>query len=70
MRVEQHETETSTWAVARRDPPPHLRPYLLAGVEGWAQTRGAPPHLREVPFAGLSPTAFRAAHLESGGTHA
>jgi len=39
--------------VARRDPLPQLRPYLLAGAEGWAQTRGAPPHLREVPFPGV-----------------
>jgi AraC-like DNA-binding protein len=53
MRVERHETETSTWEVARRDPLPQLRPYLLAGAEGWAQTRGAPPHLREVPFPGV-----------------
>ena len=53
MRVERHETETSTWEVARRDPLPQLRPYLLAGAEGWAQTRGAAPHLREVPFPGV-----------------
>ena len=53
MRVERHETETSTWEVARRDPLPQLRPYLLAGAEGWAQTRGARPHLREVPFPGV-----------------
>jgi AraC-like DNA-binding protein len=39
--------------VARRDLPQQLRPYLLAGAEGWAQTRGAPPHLREVPFPGV-----------------
>ena len=39
--------------MARRDPLPHLRPYLLAAAEGWAQTRGAPPHLREVPFPGV-----------------
>ena len=53
MRVERHETETSTWEVARRDPLPQLRPYLFAGAEGWAQTRGAAPHLREVPFPGV-----------------
>ena len=39
--------------MARRDPLPQLRPYLLACAEGWAQTRGAPPHLREVPFPGV-----------------
>jgi hypothetical protein len=39
--------------MARRDPLPQLRPYLLAGAEGWPQTRGAPPHLREVPFPGV-----------------
>src|SRR6185437_15273532 len=53
MRVERHETETSRWEVARRDSLPQLRPYLLAGAEGWTQTRGAPPHLREVPFPGV-----------------
>ena len=39
--------------MARRDPPPALRPLLLRGVEGWAQTRGGAPELREVPFPGI-----------------
>ena len=54
MRVEQHETEASTWEVARRAAHPALRPYLLAEPEGWAQTRGsATNELREVPFPGV-----------------
>jgi AraC-like DNA-binding protein len=53
MRVERHETEAADWEIARRDPPPALRPLLLRGVEGWAQTRGDAPELREVPFPGI-----------------
>lgn len=53
MRVERRETATSLWEVARRDPPPQLRPCLFGGAEGWAQTSGAAPHLREVPFPGI-----------------
>jgi AraC-like DNA-binding protein len=53
MRVERHETAASAWEVARRDPPPQLRPYLFGCIEGWAQAQGEAPHLREVPFPGI-----------------
>ncbi len=53
MHVDRHETETSSWEVARRPAHPALRPYILADPEGWAQTRGQPMELREVPFPGV-----------------
>jgi AraC-like DNA-binding protein len=53
MRVERHETEASSWEIARRDPPPELRSVVVGSVEGWRQTRGAAPELREVPFPGV-----------------
>jgi AraC-like DNA-binding protein len=53
MRIERHETETSDWQIARRNPPPELRSVVLGSVEGWRQTRGAAPELREVPFPGV-----------------
>lgn len=53
MEVERHETEHAAWAVARREPPAALRPYLLGSPEGWEQARGKPTSLREVPFPGV-----------------
>ena len=53
MEVERHETDDAQWAVARRPPTPALRPYLVAGAEGWEKTRGRPTSLREVPFPGV-----------------
>jgi AraC-like DNA-binding protein len=53
VRVERHETEASSWEVARRPAPAPLRPYLLADPEGWEQRRGRPAELREVPFPGV-----------------
>jgi AraC-like DNA-binding protein len=53
MRLERHETESAVWEIARRDPPPLLRPLLLRGAEGWTQARGDAPAMREVPFPGI-----------------
>jgi len=53
VRVERHDTETSTSEVARRPPSPALRPYLLAAPEGWEQSRGQDVRLREVPYPGI-----------------
>jgi AraC-like DNA-binding protein len=53
MRLERHETDVAVWEIARRDPPPPLRPLLLGGAEGWTQERGEAPALREVPFPGI-----------------
>ena len=53
MRVDRHESETSSWEVARRPARTELRPYLMAAPEGWAQMRGTTPELREVPFPGI-----------------
>jgi AraC-like DNA-binding protein len=53
VHVERHETEQSTWEVARGAVPAHLRPYLLGSAEGWSQTSGTTLTLREVPFPGV-----------------
>jgi AraC-like DNA-binding protein len=39
--------------VERHHPLPHLRPFLLAPIEGWSQTDGSRAKLREVPFPGV-----------------
>ena len=39
--------------IERREPRPELRPFLLGGLEGWAQERGETAALREVPFPGV-----------------
>jgi len=39
--------------IARHVPSPLLRPFLLGGIEGWAQTNGTMSKLREVPFPGI-----------------
>jgi AraC-like DNA-binding protein len=72
MHVEQHETDTAAWELARHEASPPLRPYLGRAMEGWAQTRGIAPHLREVPFPGVpvvlnlaSPWIVGERHLES-----
>jgi AraC-like DNA-binding protein len=53
MRVERHEDETTTLAVARRPPLPELRQYVTSDLEGWQQSRGRAGRLREVPFPGV-----------------
>jgi AraC-like DNA-binding protein len=53
VRVERHETERAAWEVARREPRPELRPYLLGPPEGWRQVRGESGLMREVPIPGV-----------------
>jgi len=53
VHVERHDTESSSWEIARRPAHPALRPLLHAAPEGWAQTRGRASQLREVPFPGV-----------------
>lgn len=53
MLIERHETETTAWEVARREPHEELRAFLLGTPEGWAQERGETRPMREVPFPGV-----------------
>ena len=53
MRVERHELGGARWEVARREPPPELRPYYVGTPEGWNQKGGVPSALRQLPFPGV-----------------
>jgi AraC-like DNA-binding protein len=53
VQIERQDSGHSRWEVARREPAPELRRYLIAAPEGWSRTNGDLGRLREVPFPGI-----------------